>query len=73
MRAAVWPLYGLLVAAAVAVGGCVSGDVILHRMPPETPAAENAAAIQKQAALAAAKQEARAKEAAAKEDRKSVV
>jgi phospholipid-binding lipoprotein MlaA len=41
---------------ALGLGGCASSGIILHRMPPETPAANNAAALQKAAALAEAKQ-----------------
>src|SRR5580704_10819822 len=37
------------------LAGCASDGVIIHRMPAETPAADNAAAVQKIAALAEAK------------------
>jgi phospholipid-binding lipoprotein MlaA len=43
-----------VLAAALGLGGCASQGIIIHRMPPETPAADNAAAIQKIAALAEA-------------------
>jgi phospholipid-binding lipoprotein MlaA len=43
---------------ALSLSGCASDGVIIHRMPAETPAADNAAALQKIAALAAAKQQA---------------
>jgi phospholipid-binding lipoprotein MlaA len=43
----------LIVAVLVSsLAGCASDGVILHRMPDETPAADNAAALQKMAALA---------------------
>jgi phospholipid-binding lipoprotein MlaA len=44
-----------LLALAMSLAGCASDGVILHRMPAETPAADNAAALQKIAALAEAK------------------
>jgi phospholipid-binding lipoprotein MlaA len=43
-----------VLAAVMGLGGCASQGIIIHRMPPETPAADNAAAIQKIAALAEA-------------------
>ena len=45
---------GLL--AATILCGCATGGVDLHRMPPETPAADNAAAVKKAADLRAAAQ-----------------
>ena len=44
-----------LSAAALGLCGCVSSQIIIHRMPDETPAADNAAAIAKQQKLAEAK------------------
>jgi len=46
-------------AGAWGLGGCASQGIIIHRMPPETPAAKNAAAIQKAEALAEAQQAAK--------------
>jgi phospholipid-binding lipoprotein MlaA len=43
-----------VLAAAMGLGGCASQGIIIHRMPPDTPAAGNAAAIQKIAAQAEA-------------------
>jgi len=42
-------------AAAVLLGlsGCASTGIVIHRMPPETPAADNAAAIERAKALPA--------------------
>src|ERR1019366_3039955 len=40
--------------AALASGGCASQSFSMHGLPPETPAADNAAAIQAAAVLAAA-------------------
>jgi len=37
---------------ALALGGCATDGVVIHRMPPETPAADNAAAIARAQALA---------------------
>jgi phospholipid-binding lipoprotein MlaA len=48
------------VALALILGGCATSGVHMHRMPPETPAADNAAAIQKAAAFAAAQDAAQA-------------
>jgi phospholipid-binding lipoprotein MlaA len=42
--------------AAFGLGGCVSSGIVIHHVPPETPAADNAAAIKRQADLAAAAQ-----------------
>jgi phospholipid-binding lipoprotein MlaA len=50
------------VAIVLSLGGCATQGVEFHRMPPETPAADNAAAIQKAAALAAMAQEAAKKQ-----------
>jgi len=47
-------LGALAFVAAVGLCGCAPGGMILHRMPAETPAADNAAAIQRAASLAAA-------------------
>jgi phospholipid-binding lipoprotein MlaA len=44
------------VSFAVVLCGCATQGVEMHRMPPETPAADNAAAIQKATDLAAAAQ-----------------
>jgi phospholipid-binding lipoprotein MlaA len=52
----------LLLAAAFSLGGCVSQGIIIHRMPPETPAADIAAAIQKNTALAAVAQAAKSEQ-----------
>ena len=41
---------------AAILSGCATGGVELHRMPPETPAADNAAAIKKAADLSSAAQ-----------------
>src|SRR5271170_5063419 len=46
--------YGLGMVAALALGGCASQSVQLHRWPSETPAANNAADIAKVQSLAAA-------------------
>jgi phospholipid-binding lipoprotein MlaA len=46
-------------AGALGLGGCASQGIIIHRMPPETPAAKNAAAIHKAEALAEAQEAAR--------------
>ena len=43
------------VVMALALGGCATQGIVIHRMPPETPAADNAAAIKKAADLAAAR------------------
>ncbi len=53
---------GVLVAACLHLGGCASQGIIIHRMPPETPAADNAAAVQKMAALAEAKKAAESRQ-----------
>jgi phospholipid-binding lipoprotein MlaA len=39
---------------ALGLGGCASQGIIIHRMPPETPAAKNTSEIQKATALAEA-------------------
>jgi phospholipid-binding lipoprotein MlaA len=44
---------------ALGIGGCASDGIIIHRMPPETPAADNAAEIQKTAALVEAQKAAK--------------
>lgn len=44
--------------AVLVLGGCATGGFEMHRMPPETPAADNAAAVKKAAAMIAARQEA---------------
>jgi phospholipid-binding lipoprotein MlaA len=54
----------LALVLVVGLGGCATQGIEFHRMPPETPAADNAAAIQKATALAAAA------EAATKEQQK---
>src|SRR5882757_10240736 len=46
-------------AGSLGLGGCASQGITIHRMPPETPAAKNAAAIQKAEALAEAQEAAR--------------
>jgi phospholipid-binding lipoprotein MlaA len=46
----------LVAVAAMGLCGCAPEGMIIHRMPAETPAADNAAAIQKAASLAAAKE-----------------
>jgi phospholipid-binding lipoprotein MlaA len=55
-----------LVAVALCLGGCASEGIVIHRLPAETPAADNAAAIQKAASLAAAAKAAAEREAQAK-------
>jgi phospholipid-binding lipoprotein MlaA len=45
---------GLVIALLVALCGCASRSVRIHSLPPETPAADNAAAIRRAQALAAA-------------------
>jgi len=47
-----------LVIVTLLLGGCATGGFDMHRMPPETPAADNAAAIKRAVAAAAAAQEA---------------
>jgi phospholipid-binding lipoprotein MlaA len=44
---------GLVLALIIASSGCASREVIIHHLPPETPAADNAAAIRKVQSLAA--------------------
>jgi phospholipid-binding lipoprotein MlaA len=44
----------VLAVAAMGLCGCASEGMIIHRMPAETPAADNAAAIQRAASRAAA-------------------
>ncbi len=48
----------LILALAFALGaaGCASQGMVIHRMPAETPAADNAAAVEKAKSLAAARQ-----------------
>ncbi|HEY3653531.1 MAG TPA: VacJ family lipoprotein [Steroidobacteraceae bacterium] len=46
-------------AGSLGLGGCASQGITIHRMPPETPAAKNAAAIQKAEALAEAQEAAK--------------
>ena len=41
-----------MAASALALGGCLSSQVIIHRMPDQTPASDNAAAVAKQQKLA---------------------
>ena len=55
MRASPWavPVVALLL-LALTLSGCATEGVAMHRMPPEPPAANNAAAIKKAQALAAA-------------------
>ena len=52
----------LIFGISLTLGGCATGGIEIHRMPPETPAADNAAAIAKAAALSAAAKDAKAKE-----------
>jgi phospholipid-binding lipoprotein MlaA len=49
----------VVVALAVGLGGCASQGIVIHQLPPETPAADNAAAIKRAEALAKDKQEAK--------------
>jgi phospholipid-binding lipoprotein MlaA len=49
MRAAL-----LVAVAAVTLGGCVAQNPSIRRLPPDTPAADNAAAVEQAAELAAA-------------------
>jgi phospholipid-binding lipoprotein MlaA len=44
--------------AALALGGCATGNVSIRSLPPETPAADNAAAVKNAAVLAAVETEA---------------
>lgn len=60
-------LAGGVLALALGLGGCASQPIVIHRMPPETPAADNAAAVQKAAALAEQKQAAKTEERAPEE------
>ena len=53
-------LTAALLAGYAALGGCASQGVTTHRMPMQTPAADNAAAIKRAEALAAVAQEAAA-------------
>jgi phospholipid-binding lipoprotein MlaA len=48
-----------MLALTMLLGGCASQDFIIHRLPPETPAADNAAAAARAAALAKAAQAAK--------------
>lgn len=48
----------LAAVAALALGGCASQNLSIRRLPPETPAADNAAAVKHAAELAAAATEA---------------
>lgn len=45
---------GFALALLLALSGCASRDLIIHRLPAETPAADNAAAIKRAQGLAAA-------------------
>jgi phospholipid-binding lipoprotein MlaA len=56
-----------VLAAALGFGGCASQEIIIHRMPPETPAADNAGAVQKVAALAEAQKATESQHASADE------
>jgi len=47
----------VVLAFALGLGGCASQDFDIHRLPPETPAADNAAAIARSEALAKDQQE----------------
>lgn len=49
---------GLVLAASVALGGCAAPGFVIHRMPPDTPAADNAVAIEGMQKLSMEKQEA---------------
>ena len=57
----------LVVVLASSLAGCASDGVILHRMPAETPAADNAEALQKIAALAEAKKAAASQQQSSEE------
>jgi phospholipid-binding lipoprotein MlaA len=57
----------LAAVAAMGLCGCAPEGMIIHRMPAETPAADNAAAIQRAASLAAAAKAAELARAGAKE------
>ena len=46
-----------VLAVALGLGGCASQDFVIHRLPPEAPAADNAAAIKRAEALANDQQE----------------
>ncbi|MDB6085861.1 MAG: VacJ family lipoprotein [Gammaproteobacteria bacterium] len=49
----------LIAALAAGLAGCASDGIIIHRMPPDTPAADHAAAMQKIEALAASEKAAK--------------
>ncbi|MDP9012137.1 MAG: VacJ family lipoprotein [Pseudomonadota bacterium] len=51
-----------VLAAALYLGGCASQGTIIHRMPPEKPATDNAAKIQQFAALAEAEKAAESRQ-----------
>jgi phospholipid-binding lipoprotein MlaA len=57
----------LAAVAALTLCGCAPEGMIIHRMPAETPAADNAAAIQRAASLAAAAKAAERARAGAEE------
>jgi phospholipid-binding lipoprotein MlaA len=52
----------VVVAFALTLGGCASQEFVVHQLPPETPAADNAAAITRAEALANDKQEAKSEQ-----------
>ena len=56
-----------MLVAALTLGGCATNDMIVHRMPAETPAADVAAAVRQNAALAEAARAAQAAQATAGE------
>ena len=53
------PASGAAVALMLARGGCASSGIVTRRLPPETPAADNAAAIKRAEALARDKTQAK--------------
>jgi phospholipid-binding lipoprotein MlaA len=53
------PASGASVALMLALGGCASSGIVTRRLPPETPAADNAAAIKRAEALARDKTQAK--------------
>ena len=63
----------LAAVAAMGLCGCAPEGMIIHRMPAETPAADNAAAIQRNASLAAAAKAAERARAATEERGEALV
>ena len=57
----------VVLAFALGLGGCTSQDFVIHRLPPETPAADNAAAIARAEALAKDQQEVKSEQPSGEE------